>query len=81
MCLRALIRLAFSQANTKEDTTTPANTAMAKSKITVITVTNTITIISDLGTLFQIRNEFHAKVPKTTINITPTKAAMGTCSI
>ena len=73
--------MAFSHANTNEETTTPANTAIAISKITVKPVTNTITITSDFGTLLNTLNVLQAKVPITTINMTPTKAAMGTCSI
>ena len=75
------MRLAFSQEKTKEDTITPANTAIAKSNITVSPVTKTMTITSARGTLFQTFKLLHAKVPITTINITPTKAAIGTISM
>ena len=77
----ALISNEFSHANTNADTITPANTAMARSKITVSTVTSIITKISARGTLFKILKVFHANVPITTINITPTSAAIGIISM
>ena len=46
---------------------TPTTTT-AKSSATVTTVTKIITRASDLGTLVNSLNEFHAKVPITTIN-------------
>lgn len=80
-CLRARIRLAFSQEKTKPLTITPASTAMARSKITVNADTSIKTKTSVFGILFSILKLLQAKVPITTINITPTRAAMGTCSI
>ena len=77
----ALIRLAFSQEKTKALTITPAITAMARSKITVSPETKINTIRSATGILFIILKLDQAKVPITTINITPTKAAIGTCSM
>ena len=44
-------------------------------------VTKIITKASDLGTTNNNFNEFQAKVPITTINITPTNAAIGISSI
>ena len=81
MLFLALIKSEFSQAKTKADTITPEKTAIARSKITVRKVTSTITKISAIGTLFNILNVFHANVPITTINITPTKAAIGIISM
>ena len=72
---------AFCQEKARAETTTPANTAIAKSKTTVKTVTSRITTTSVNGTLFQILNVFQAKVPITTINITPTSAAIGIISM
>ena len=77
----ARIRFAFSQENTRALIITPAITAIAKSKITVSAETATKTITSLFGILFKILKLDQAKVPITTINITPTKAAIGTCSI
>ena len=77
----ARIRFAFSHENTKALIITPAITAIAKSKITVNAETATKTITSLFGILFKILKLDQAKVPITTINITPTKAAIGTCSI
>ena len=81
MRLRARIRFAFSQENTRALTITPDITAIAKSKNTVMEDTNIKTNTSVLGILFIILKLDHAKVPKTTINITPTRAAIGTCSM
>ena len=81
MRFRARIRFAFSQENTSALTITPEITAIAKSKKTVIDETNINTNTSVLGILLIILKLDHAKVPITTINITPTKAAIGTCSI
>ena len=77
----ALILLAFSQAKTNAETITPEITAIAKSKITVSADTKINTKISVLGILFKILKLDQANVPITTINITPTRAAIGTCSI
>ena len=79
--LRALIIVAFFQANTIAEIITPAITATAKSFQTVIPETMTITKASEKGILFKIRKLLQANVPITTINITPTKAAIGICSI
>ena len=54
---------------------------MARSKITVSPETKINTIRSATGILFIILKLDQAKVPITTINITPTKAAIGTCSM
>ena len=77
----ACILLAEFQANTNADTITPTTTATARSSATVTTVTRIITSASDFGTFVNSLNEFHAKVPITTINITPTNAAIGINSI
>lgn len=77
----ALIFLALSQAKTSAETITPAITAIAKSKITVKAETKIKTKTSDFGILLIILKLDQANVPITTINITPTKAAIGTCSI
>ncbi len=45
------------------------------------TVTRTITKASVSGTRRRMVSEFQAKVPITTMNITPTSAASGICSI
>ena len=79
--LRARIRFAFSQENTKALIITPAITAIAKSKITVNAETAIRTITSLNGILLRILKLLQANVPITTINITPTRAAIGTCSI
>ena len=47
----------------------------------VMTVTSTTTKASDLGIFVIILRLDHAKVLITTINITPTRAAIGICSI
>ena len=72
---------AIERAWKVRETITPTTTATAKSSATVTTVTKIITRASDLGTLVKSRIEFHAKVPITTINITPTNAAIGISSI
>ena len=54
---------------------------MARSVITVTTVTRTITKASIKGTFRMILRLFQANVPITTMNITPTRAANGICSI
>ena len=54
---------------------------MARSYITVIVDTKTMTKASTKGILCMIRNEDQANVPITTINITPMRAAMGIISI
>ena len=77
----ALIRLAFSQEKTKALTITPAITAIARSKTTVSPETKIKTMRSETGILFIILKLDQAKVPITTINITPTNAAIGTCSM
>ena len=81
MCFLALIRFAFSQEKTNADTITPARTAIARSNITVSEETIIKTKASVNGILFSILKLDHAKVPITTINMTPTKAAIGICSI
>ena len=81
MRFRARIRFAFSQEKTSALTITPEITAIAKSKNTVIEDTSINTNTSVLGILLMILKLDHAKVPNTTINITPTRAAIGTCSI
>ena len=78
---RARIRFAFSLENTRALTITPEITAIAKSKKTVIDETNISTNTSVFGILLIILKLDHAKVPITTINITPTNAEIGTCSI
>ena len=75
------MRLAFSHENTNALTITPTITAIAKSKITVRPETKIKTMRSEIGILFMILKLDQAKVPITTINITPTNAAIGTCSI
>ena len=77
----ASICWACFQANTSADTITPTITAIAKSATTVIPDTSTIIKASDIGILRNIRKEAHSNVPRTTINITPTKAASGIISI
>ena len=79
--LRARIIVAFFQANTRADITTPANTAIAKSIHTVMAETAINTKASAVGILLIILKLLQAKVPMTTINMTPTKAAIGICSI
>ena len=54
---------------------------MAKSSRTVTVETTTKINASLRGILFIIRKLLQAKVPITTINITPTKAAIGICSM
>ena len=76
MLFRARIIVAFSQAKTKAAIITPTNTAMAKSSKTVTVETTTKINASLRGILFIIRKLLQAKVPITTINITPTKAAI-----
>src|SRR5690554_309177 len=49
--------------------------------MTVTKATITITSTSTKGTFLKILKLAHSKVPTATINITPTKAAMGICSI
>ena len=75
------MRFAFSQAKTSALIIIPAITATARSKITVSIETLINTNASLKGILFNILKLLQAKVPTTTINITPTRAAMGTCSI
>ena len=77
----ALIIVAFFHANTKADMITPAITAMAKSCHTVIAETAISTNASGRGILCRILKLLQAKVPITTINITPTSAAIGILSI
>ena len=77
----ALILEADFQAKTKADTITPTTTAIARSSSTVTIVTKIITNASDLGTTNNNFKEFQANVARTTINITPTNAAMGINSI
>lgn len=61
---------------------THATTARARSPdITVIAVTVRMTNASDLGILLSILNVGQAKVPITTINISPTRAARGIIAI
>ena len=81
MRCRARMRFALSHEKTNALIITPAITAMAKSKTTVKEDTATKTITSVRGILFKILKLLQAKVPITTINITPTRAAIGTCSI
>ena len=78
---RARIRFAFSQEKTNALTITPETTAIAKSKNTVTVETKISTKTSAIGILLIILKLDQANVPITTINITPTNAAMGTCSI
>ena len=73
--------IAFFQAKTKADMITPAITAIAKSCHTVIAETATNTKASALGIFLITLKLLHANVPITTINITPTRAAIGICSI
>ncbi len=76
------MRLALSQAKTKAEIITPIKTAKARLCIKiVIKATKTPTKISCLGILLIIRKLIHSKVPMATINITPTKAAIGNFSI
>ena len=60
---------------------TPTTTAMARSSMTVTNVTTMITSASARGTISMLLMECQAKVPITTMNITPVKAAMGIISI
>ena len=60
---------------------TPTTTATARSLNTVTTVTSTITIASVSGMRRMIFSVCQAKVPITTMNMTPTSAASGICSI
>ena len=60
---------------------TPAITATAKSCQTVMAETAINTMASDNGILLRILKLLQAKVPMTTINMTPTNAAIGICSI
>ena len=46
-----------------------------------MTLTAINTNASDFGILLMIRKLLHANVPMTTMNITPTNAAIGICSI
>ena len=79
--LRALIMVAFSHAKTSAEIITPAITAIAKSCHTVMAETVMRTKASDFGIFLIILKLLHAKVPITTINITPTNAAIGINSI
>ena len=79
--LRARIIVAFFHANTSAEIITPAITAIARSTYTVIADTAIKTKASANGILFMIRKLDQANVPTTTINITPTSAANGICSI
>ena len=74
--------MALSQAKTKAEIITPIKTAKAKlcNKI-VITATSIPTNISCFGILLIILKLIHSKVPIATITITPTRAAIGNCSI
>lgn len=68
----------FSQANTNAEMITPLITAMARSPVrTVIIVTATMTKLSARGTFRSTLKVGQAKVPITTINISPTSAASG----
>ena len=73
--------VAFFQAKTNEDMITPTITAMARSCQTVTADTVISTTASAKGILYRMRKLLQAKVPTTTMNITPTRAAIGTCSI
>ena len=74
----ACIASAFFQAKFSAEIITHAITASAKSPlITVIAVTATITIASLNGIFGKSLNVGQAKVPITTINISPTSAASG----
>ena len=73
--------LAACQAYVRDANITPTITAVARSVATVTAVTKMVTKASDLGTFLKIKIDLHANVPITTINITPTKAANGICSI
>ena len=79
--LRARIIVAFFHANTSAEIITPAITATARSTYTVMADTAIKTKASANGILFMIRKLDQANVPTTTINITPTSAAIGICSI
>ena len=75
------ICLACSQAKTSAETITPTTTATAKSVATVTADTRTSTRASLRGTFRMTRKLLHSKVPITTINITPIRAASGISSI
>ncbi len=61
---------------------TPSKTAIAKLwVIAVIKVTKIMTTTSELGIFLNVLKLAHSKVPIATININPTKAAIGNCSI
>ena len=60
---------------------TPTKTAMAKSSNTVTVETTTKIKASFRGILLMILKLLQANVPMTTMNITPTKAAIGICSM
>ena len=75
------MNFACSQANTKAETITPTTTAKARSVTTVTPETNTRIKASLRGTLPIMRKLLHSKVPITTINMTPIRAASGIISI
>ncbi len=78
----ARILLALSQAKTKAEIITPIKTAKAKLCNTIVINATTIpTKISCFGILLMILKLAHSNVPIATIIITPTKAAIGNCSI
>ena len=59
------------------DTTTPTTTAMARSVTTVTAETRISTNVSDRGMRCMIRRLDQAKVPMTTMNITPDQRGQG----
>ena len=79
--IEAWMRVALFQAYASADTITPTITAMAKSVNTVTIVTNTMTRASVSGIRRRMVTLCQANVPMTTMNITPTRAASGICSI
>ena len=81
MLFRARIMVAFSQAKTRAAIMTPTKTATARSSSTVMVDTRTKIKASLRGIFRIILKLLQAKVPITTMNITPTNAAMGICSI
>ncbi len=76
------MRVALSQAKASAAIITPINTARARLCTKIVTsVTVSITKTSIFGNLVNALKLAHSKVPIDTINISPTSAAIGTCSI
>ena len=73
--------MAFFHANTNADIITPTITAIARSCQTVMAETVIRTMASEIGIFLIILKLLHANVPITTMNITPTSAAIGIFSI